>query len=46
MHDRLAASGVAVELLTLEGAGHGFQGADAAKAEAALIAYFERRLKK
>jgi len=46
MRDRLAASGVAVELLTLEGAGHGFQGADAAKAEAALIAYFERRLKK
>ena len=45
MRDRLAASGVAVELLTLEGAGHGFQGADAAKAEAALIAYFERRLK-
>lgn len=46
MRDRLSASGVAVELLTLEGAGHGFQGADAAKAEAALIAYFERRLKR
>lgn len=46
MRDRLTACGVPVELLTLEGAGHGFKGADAEKAEAALIAYFEQRLKK
>jgi hypothetical protein len=37
---------VPVELLTVEGAGHGFKGADAEKAEKALIAYFEQRLKK
>lgn len=46
MRDRLMACGVPVELLTLEGAGHGFKGADAEKAEAALIAYFQQRLKK
>ena len=46
MRDRLAACGVPVELQTLEGAGHGFKGADAEKAEAALIAYCEQRLKK
>ncbi len=45
MRDRLTACGVPVELLTLEGAGHGFKGADAEKAEAALLAYFEQRLK-
>lgn len=46
MRDRLAACGVPVELMTLEGAGHGFKGADAEKAEAALLAYFEQWLKK
>ncbi len=46
MRDRLTACGVPVELITMEGAGHGFKGADAEKAEAALIAYFEQRLKK
>jgi len=46
MRDRLTACGVPVELLTVEGAGHGFKGADAEKAEKALIAYFEQRLKK
>jgi acetyl esterase/lipase len=45
MRDRLAASGVSVQLLTLEGAGHGFKGIDAEKAENALITYFESRLK-
>src|SRR5439155_12090532 len=29
MHDRLKAAGVEVQLLTLQGAGHGFKGADA-----------------
>ena len=44
MRDRLQACGVEVELLTLEGAGHGFKGADAEKADAALIGYFKTRL--
>lgn len=45
MRDRLQACGVEVELLTLEGAGHGFKGADAEKAEQALLAFFETHLK-
>jgi acetyl esterase/lipase len=44
MRDRLQASGVEVELLTLEGAGHGFKGADAEKADQALCAFFEKHL--
>ena len=44
MRDRLQACGVEVQLLTLEGAGHGFKGVDAEKAEAALIAFFETHL--
>ncbi len=44
MRDRLAACGVEVELLTLPGAGHGFKGEDAKKAEAALIGFFEKHL--
>lgn len=46
MVDKLKAATVEAELLTLEGAGHGFKGADAEKAEQALFAYFEKRLKK
>ncbi len=45
MRDRLQASGVEVELLTLEGAGHGFKGADAEKADQAMVAFFEKHLK-
>jgi dipeptidyl aminopeptidase/acylaminoacyl peptidase len=45
IRDRLQASGVEVELVTLEGAGHGFKGADAEKAEKALVAFFEQHLK-
>jgi acetyl esterase/lipase len=45
MRDRLQACGVEVELLTLEGAGHGFKGADAEKAEQALFAFFEKHLR-
>ena len=37
MRDRLIACGVEVELLTLEGAGHGFKGPEAEKAEKALL---------
>ena len=45
MRDRLQACGVEVELLTLQGAGHGFKGADAEKADQALMAFFEKHLK-
>ena len=45
MRDRLQACSVEVELLTLTGAGHGFKGADAEKAEQALLAFFEKHLK-
>ena len=43
--DRLKASAVEAELITMQGAGHGFKGADAEKAEAALLAYFDKQLK-
>jgi acetyl esterase/lipase len=45
MRDRLQTSGVEVELLTFDGAGHGFKGADAEKAVQSLIAFFEKHLK-
>ena len=32
--------------LTLPGAGHGFKGEDAAKADEALFAFFDKHLKK
>jgi acetyl esterase/lipase len=44
--DRLKAADVEAELLTLEGAGHGFSGKDAETAEKAMIAFFDRHLKK
>lgn len=44
--DRLRAADVEAELLTLPGAGHGFKGADAARAEEALLAFFDRHLKR
>lgn len=43
--DKLKAATVDAELLTLEGAGHGFKGADAEKAEKALFDYFDKKLK-
>ncbi len=46
MIDRLKACGVEADLLTLEGAGHGFKGKDAETAEKALIAFFDKKLKK
>ncbi|WP_052639747.1 alpha/beta hydrolase [Zavarzinella formosa] len=46
MVDKLKAANVPAELLTLEGAGHGFKGKDAETAEKALIAFFDSRLKK
>ena len=44
MVDRLKQVGAEVELLKLEGAGHGFKGEDAAKAEAAMFSFFEKQL--
>ncbi|HJZ53854.1 MAG TPA: alpha/beta hydrolase [Gemmataceae bacterium] len=44
--DKLKAAGVEAELLTLEGAGHGFKGKDAETAEKAMIAFFDKHLKK
>lgn len=43
--DRLKAADVPAELLTLEGAGHGFKGDDAKKAEAAMFSFFDKQLK-
>ena len=45
MQDRLQENAVPHELLTLQGAGHGFKGADADKAEAAMFAWFDRYLR-
>src|ERR1043166_4672753 len=45
MRDSLQACGVEVELLTLDGAGHGFKEADADKAEKAMFAFLEKHLK-
>lgn len=42
--DKLKASGVEAELLTLDGAGHGFKGKDAERAEKAMLAFFARHL--
>ena len=46
MYDKLKGAEVDVELLTLQGAGHGFKGPDADKAEKAMLDYFDRQLKK
>jgi dipeptidyl aminopeptidase/acylaminoacyl peptidase len=43
--ERLKAAGAEAQLLTLEGAGHGFKGKDAETAEKALFAFFEKHLK-
>ena len=44
--DKLKAADVEADLLTIEGAGHGFKGADEEKAEQAMIAFFDKHLKK
>jgi acetyl esterase/lipase len=44
--ERLKAAEVEAELLTLEGAGHGFRGKDAETADLALFAFFAKHLKK
>ena len=45
MVDRLKSCAVEAQLLTLEGAGHGFKGEDAQKADAAMYAFFDAHLK-
>ena len=45
MRDRLKAAEVEVEFLSLEGAGHGFKGADAERAWKAALEFFDRHLK-
>ena len=42
--DKLKASDVEAELLTLDGAGHGFKGKEAEKAEKAMLAFFAKHL--
>lgn len=44
--DKLLNAGVEAELVTIQGAGHGFSGRDADTADAALFAYFDRHLKR
>lgn len=44
IHDRLKAADVDVTLLTLDGAGHGFQGEAAKRAEEAMFAFFAQQL--
>lgn len=44
--EKLKGASVEVELIKLEGAGHGFKGKDAETAEKAMIAYFDKMLKK
>ena len=43
--DRLRAADVEAELLTMEGAGHGFKGEDAKRAQEAMFAFFDKHLK-
>ncbi|MHB8520405.1 MAG: alpha/beta hydrolase fold domain-containing protein [Limisphaerales bacterium] len=45
MVDRLKACGVEAQLLTIDGAGHGFKGADEERAEAAMLAFLDRHLR-
>jgi dipeptidyl aminopeptidase/acylaminoacyl peptidase len=42
--ERLLGAGVQAELETIEGADHGFKGADATRAEQRMIGFFDRYL--
>ena len=44
LRDRLQSCGVEGELMTFEGAGHGFNGAEAERAQQALFSFFEKHL--
>ena len=43
--DRLRAADVEAELLSMEGAGHGFKGEDAKRAHDAMLVFFDKHLK-
>ena len=45
LQEKLRAAGVEAELETIEGAGHGFQGADAERADRALMRFLDKHLK-
>ena len=45
IYERLKAAEVEVQLLTLQGAGHGFKGEDAQRAEKAMFDFFDKHLK-
>jgi acetyl esterase/lipase len=45
LHDRLKAAQCDVELVTLEGAGHGFKGDDLKRANEAAFAFLDKKLK-
>ena len=44
MYEALQERGVESKLIIIEGAGHGFRGADAARARAALVEWFSTHL--
>ena len=44
MHAALTKAGVPASFIRIEGAGHGFEGADLARATAAMVQWFERNL--
>ncbi len=44
MHEALTNVGVPASFIRIEGAGHGFEGADLARANAAMVQWFERHL--
>jgi len=46
LHHRLQSAGVDAELETIEGAGHGFKGADAERADHRMIEFFDKHLKR
>ena len=46
MVDKLLNVGVEAELVTMQGAGHGFGGKDAEAADNAMFAYFDKKLKR
>jgi dienelactone hydrolase len=45
MIDRLLAAGVEAELESIEGADHGFKGADLERADKRMMGFFDRYLK-
>ena len=44
MHAALTKAGVPASFIRIEGAGHGFEGADLERATAAMVQWFERNL--